>query len=157
MKAQNRKQKAEISEASGRVIFSCGPDGKLSARDVGEPWRILKGLPHQSPGLVRRAPTLGSPRCNLFNPERVESRSRRPDPHDGFNPFRVGKILNRPPRVATASQPWAVGWNPFRILEGGTKNLRRDPTTAKRRIVIIVILSAVPCGRRREGTKSKNL
>src|SRR5205823_1381024 len=31
------------------------------------------------------------------------------------NPFRVGKLRGRFPRVARSSQPWAGGQNPFRI------------------------------------------
>ena len=38
-----------------------------------------------------------------------------------FNPFRVEEVFAQQPRVATASQPWAEGWNPVGVLR--TKEL----------------------------------
>ncbi len=95
----------------------------LPTRHLGALSPIPTGLPHRSPGLVRRAPTLGPHPANFPNPERVASPPRHTARTKTIQPFQGWtKFPAHEPRVAPASQPWAWvrqprwGWEGARFV-----------------------------------------
>lgn len=70
------------------------------------------GIPSPSPGLASRAYP-GSVAGNLPNPNGVVARDRC---QGAATPSGLREIRGTAPKVARASQPWAVGRNPVGIL-----------------------------------------
>ena len=71
-----------------------------------------KGILSSSPGLARRRDYPGSRSRDGHNPSGVASFAARPSV---ATPLGLRAMLHRIPRVARASQPWALGRNPVGI------------------------------------------